>query len=597
MARDASSKKARTAIDQPAPPLSVGGPGAPIGPALTEEDLERNRALTASDITGPLPLMPFVAPTGAANDDGLPILLGYQGRWVADTADVKVAEKSRRIGLTWAEAFDCVTIAAAARGQGGMNCFYIGYNFEMAREFISACAMWAKHLQGALDEAGTGEFLFQDTDEHGDTRAVKAFRIVFASGFSIIALPSRPRSLRGMQGVVILDEAAFHDDLGEMIKAAMALLMWGGRVRIISTHDGASNAFNELVQEIRAGRKPYSLHRITLDDALTDGLYRRICTSTAKAWSVEAEKEWRDGLIARYSPNHDEELFCVPAQGSGAYFTLAMLEGAANDNVPVLRYGAGLPEGFGLLSDDVRETTVRDWIERELLPVLRRLSPDDPSAIGGDFARSGDVSARYIYQTDRTNRRRTALVLELRGVPYKEQEQIEVALIRNVPRFQAAKYDRTGNGAYLAERMQQLFGVERIEGVAFTSTWYLENFPRFKAAIEDRTADLANDRDIFADFRLVTLVQGVPKVPENKRSTEKGGSKGQRHGDVAIAGVLAYAASRAVAFTTEGYQPVKGSPGDVYEPDADRRGRMRMNAEDFDNDDDEFRAADRRETW
>lgn len=587
MARNAPSKGTRTAVEQP----------APGGPALTDEDLARNRALTAADVTGPLLLMPFEAPTTAANDDGLPILLGYQGRWVADTADVKVAEKSRRIGLTWAEAFDCVTIAAAARGQGGMNCFYIGYNFEMAREFISACAMWAKHLQGALDDAGTGEFLFLDTDEHGDTRAIKAFRIVFASGFSIIALPSRPRSLRGMQGVVILDEAAFHDDLGEMIKAAMALLMWGGKVRIISTHDGSSNPFNDLVQEIRAGRKPYGLHRITLDDALADGLYRRICTSTGEAWSPEAETEWRDGLIARYSPNHDEELFCVPAQGSGSYFTLSMLEAAANDNVPMLRFGHELPADFGLKSDDERECVVREWIDGTLLPVLRRLSPDDPSAIGGDFARSGDVSARYVYQTDRANRRRTALILELRGVPYREQEQIDAALIRNVPRFQAAKYDRTGNGAYLAERMQQLFGALRVEGVAFTSTWYLENFPRYKAAIEDRTADLPNDREVFADFRLVTLVQGIPKVPENKRNVEKGASKGQRHGDVAIAGVLAYAASRAAPFTSEGYEAAKGSPGDVYEPDADRRGRMRMHADDLDADDDELRAADRRATW
>lgn len=545
-----ASKKARTAVEQP---------------ALTEVDLARNRALTASDVTGPLPLMPFVAPSAAANDDGLPILLGYQGRWIADTADVKVAEKSRRIGLTWAEAFDCVTIAALARGQGGTNCFYIGYNFEMAREFISACAMWARHLQGALDEAGTGEFLFQDTDEHGDTRAIKAFRIVFASGFSIIALPSRPRSLRGMQGVVILDEAAFHDDLPEMIKAAVALLMWGGKVRIISTHDGASNAFNEMVLEIRAGRKPYSLHRITLDDALADGLYRRICTSTAKSWSPEAETEWREGLIARYSPNHDEELFCVPAQGSGSYFTLSMLEAAANDNVPVLRFGGELPADFGLKSDRERAAVVQAWIDAELLPVLRRLSPDDPSSIGGDFARSGDVSARYVYQTDRANRRRTALVLELRGVPYREQEQIDAALIRNVPRFQAAKYDRTGNGAYLAERMQQLFGALRVEGVAFTTTWYLENFPRYKAALEDRTADLPTDREIFADFRLVTLVQGVPKVPENKRSTEKGAAKGQRHGDVAIAAVLAYAASRAEPFMAA-YEAPKGRPGDIYEP-------------------------------
>src|SRR5258708_5439613 len=35
---------------------------------------------------------------GAAN-----VLLPYQMRWIADPAPVKVAEKSRRVGITWAE--------------------------------------------------------------------------------------------------------------------------------------------------------------------------------------------------------------------------------------------------------------------------------------------------------------------------------------------------------------------------------------------------------------------------------------------------------------------------------------------------------------
>jgi hypothetical protein len=59
---------------------------------------------------------------------------------------------------------------------------------------------------------------------------------------------------------VIIDEAAFHEQLGELIKAAMALLMWGGQVHIISTHNGADNPFNELIQDIRAKKRPYSLH-------------------------------------------------------------------------------------------------------------------------------------------------------------------------------------------------------------------------------------------------------------------------------------------------------------------------------------------------
>jgi phage FluMu gp28-like protein len=288
MARKAASKPVRRVIED----------------TLPAEDAEQQRQLTTGDIVGPLP---GEVPRAPAADDGLPILLGYQGRWVADPADVKVAEKSRRIGLTWAEAFDDVTIAGAEKSAGGMNCFYIGYNFEMAREFIAACAMWAKHLQQAVRDAASGEFLFRDSGDDGETREIKAFRIAFASGYSIIALPSRPRSLRGMQGVVILDEAAFHDDLAGMIKAAMALLMWGGKVRIISTHFGTANPFNELVQDIRGGRKPYSPHRITLDDALADGLYRRICTATGVTWSEEGQAKWRADLIANYAPNDQEE--------------------------------------------------------------------------------------------------------------------------------------------------------------------------------------------------------------------------------------------------------------------------------------------------
>ncbi|MBX9944910.1 MAG: hypothetical protein K2Y40_12580 [Reyranella sp.] len=570
-------------FDKAGPALATGGPAVPL---LSDEDIARQRALTASDIIGPLP-DPFLSPTQAANDDGLPILLRYQGKYVADTSAVKVVEKSRRIGLTWAEAFDCVTIAGAARIAGGMNCFYIGYNFEMAREFIASAAMWAKHLSQAVETAG--EFLFRDVGDDGHTLEIKAFRITFASGYSIIALPSRPRSLRGMQGVVILDEAAFHDDLPGMLKAAMALLMWGGKVRIISTHDGTGNAFNELVQDIKGGRKPYSLHTITLDDALADGLYKRICTSGGKAWSGDAEVKWRADLVAFYAPNEGEELFCIPSEGSGAYFSLAMLEGAANDDVPVLRWE--LPAGFAQESDAERARITRNWIETELLPALKRLSPDDPSAVGGDFARSGDLSARWVFQTSRDNRRRVALVIELRNVPFTDQEAIDTALIENLPRFQAGKYDATGNGAYLAERMQQRFGAERVEAVKFTAAWYIENFPRLRAAIEDRTADMPKDRDIFADFRLVTLVQGVPRVPENKRTTDKGGKKGQRHGDTAIAAVLAYAASRAEPFLV-GYDTPSKHPRDRLEP-ASEGGRFQMRAPD---DLDEFSAARERTT-
>ena len=82
-----------------------------------------------------------------------PVLLSYQQAWVADDAQLKVGEKSRRIGLTWAEASDNVLIAAAAHGS---NVFYISATQDMAIEYIEACAMWARAFNQAAGEIEEG---------------------------------------------------------------------------------------------------------------------------------------------------------------------------------------------------------------------------------------------------------------------------------------------------------------------------------------------------------------------------------------------------------------------------------------------------------
>lgn len=60
-----------------------------------------------------------------------------------------------------------------------------------------------------------------------------------------------------------IDEAAFHERLAEVLKAALALTMWGAKVRLISTHNGIDNLFNQLITDSRAGKKRYSIHTIT----------------------------------------------------------------------------------------------------------------------------------------------------------------------------------------------------------------------------------------------------------------------------------------------------------------------------------------------
>jgi phage FluMu gp28-like protein len=147
-------------------------------------------------MTEPLALADAVrqALPNTADSDVPAALLPYQQRWLADNADLKVAEKSRRTGLTWAEAADDVLIAGRAGTAGGMNVYYIGYNMDMAIEYIEACAMWARIFGQACEAMEEGEEIFADGK---DEKAIKTYTIRFASGFRIVALSSRPANLRG----------------------------------------------------------------------------------------------------------------------------------------------------------------------------------------------------------------------------------------------------------------------------------------------------------------------------------------------------------------------------------------------------------------
>ena len=94
--------------------------------------------------------------------------------------------------------------------------------------------------------SGVEEFLFEDQDDDGKTRHITAYRIRFASGFQVCALSSRPANIRGLQGHVVIDEAAFHPDVQGVLDAAAALLIWGGQITVISSHNGKNYPFAQF---------------------------------------------------------------------------------------------------------------------------------------------------------------------------------------------------------------------------------------------------------------------------------------------------------------------------------------------------------------
>lgn len=474
------------------------------------------------------------------------VLLKYQQDWVADPADVAAWEKSRRIGASWCDASDSVLTAAPA--ENAMDAMYIGYSEDMAREYIDDCAMWAQAFGYA---AGlVGEVMFDETDETGEISHIKAFRIDFASGHKILALSSRPRSIRGKQGKVTIDEAAFHDDLPGLLKAAMAMLIWGGRVRILSSHNGDANPFNELVNDIRAGKLPYSLHRTTFDDALADGLYERVKLIQGDRLKEKSLTEWRAKIYAQYGDNAAEELDVIPSQGSGRYLTRIMIEAIMRPEIPVIRLVH--KDDFTLLPEHIRIAETRDWCDAVLAPLLAKLDPLLDHYFGEDFARNGDLSAIWPLEQTRTLDLLTPFILEMRNMPFEQQKQILFYLLDRLPRFRGGAMDARGNGQYLAEVAAQKYGPDRIAQVMLSQEWYRENMPPFKAAIEDKKLTAPRDADVLADLRTIVMEKGVAKVPDNARV--KGSDGRDRHGDTAIAMVLALFAVNNTQYVRPEYQ-------------------------------------------
>lgn len=472
---------------------------------------------------------------GYTADDVPMLLLSYQQEWVdailAGKNPFALYTKSRRIGVSWADAAGAALLGAQERGR---NTFYLGYEKSMTRGYINDCADWAKLYALGASEVEEDEEIWREGEED---KAIQVFRIFFNSGFRIEALSSKPRNLRSRQGDVVLDEAAFHDDLPGMMKAARALRIWGGRIRLITTYNGVANPYYELEEQVLAGKLPYKRYFTTFLHAIEQGLFKRICLITGQPWSETAERDFITSTLAEFGEDADEELLCIPAKGGGKYFSRVLVESTMR-HYPVVKWE--LPDSFLSLSEESQQRELDYWISEHLAPALDTLEPGLKTFLGGDFGRIADLSVFYVGQELPNLTRRAAVAIELRNVPYLEQFKILSYCIQRSPRFIAAALDAAGNGLALAESGQRKFG-SRVQAIKPNDAFYLEHFPKLRAAMQDGMFEQPKSSDLLDDFGLVELINGTPKIPADKRTKDKEGKK--RHGDGCIAALMFWVAS------------------------------------------------------
>lgn len=502
--------------------------------------------------------------------DGL--LMSYQRDWIADKSELKAAEKGRRTGVTWAEAFDDVTIAAAAKSAGGDNVWYIGDTKEKGREFILTCSNFAKSIAGELVDIE--EFLFDDivVEDNGvTTKQIAAFRITFASGHRISALSSRPANIRGLQGVVVIDEAAFHPNVAGVIDACAALLTWGGKIRIISTHNGKGNPFATLLKEIKDGTRIGTIHHIPFDLAVSQGLYERAWAVKGRTlgWelSPDGKKLWYNKVRRVYGSRQDamrEELDAIPREGDGTMLALALIEAAQNESYVRVQWTQPEPKNgkkFVDWSEEERRQHLRDWLAEHVDPLLAALPENADCAIGEDFAMRQDRTAIAVGYTDQRLVRRAAFVVELRQCPYDQQKQALFHIcdfLRDQRRFQRGVLDANGNGMPLAQEARQRYGEDHILELMPEDKWLQREItPLFAAAFQDRTIQIPLDKDVRDDLHQFRIVGGVGKIPRDVRT--EGTDGGRRHADAAVA-LLNFFAATYGAVSEIAYQSARRAP-------------------------------------
>src|ERR1041384_5002126 len=113
--------------------------------------------------------------------------LPYQQAWINDRAPLRLMEKSRQIGATFADAYDSVRKVMARNAR--LDVWVSSRDEQQARLYLEDCIKWAKFLNQGLGLKG---FVVYVRDEDFSAHVLE-----FTSGRRIYSLSSNPNALAG----------------------------------------------------------------------------------------------------------------------------------------------------------------------------------------------------------------------------------------------------------------------------------------------------------------------------------------------------------------------------------------------------------------
>lgn len=287
-----------------------------------------------------------------------------------------------------------------------------------------------------------------------------------------------------------------------------------------------------------------------IDEAIKDGLYKRICKISGVDWNKTAEKEWLKNLIKDYGDAYEEELYCIPSRNGEKYFNRSLLETVINKDIEVFRFSE--KDDFIYKSESERYKRILEYFN-QVKYIFQNVKNE--TVLGEDFGRSGDLTVLWFESIIDNNISATLCVIELRNITFSNQEQFILLCLNELNNASAGKgkflggaFDSRGNGQMIAENLSLEYRGLILQ-IMLSRKWYSENMPKLKSAIEDKTTDIPKDNLIIDDFLTAEMYQGIPLIRER---VGKIGNK--RHGDSLIAKVMAIYAINELS--SKAYQPM-----------------------------------------
>ncbi len=405
----------------------------------------------------PISSSAFRAPSSA-------FFLPYQARWIADESRLKLMEKSRQIGISWSTAYALTRRKALEDAR--LDAWVSSRDDIQARLFLEDCKSFAGILQAAATDLGE---MVIDAD-----KKLSAYVLAMNNGLRIHSMSSNPDAQAGKRGDRVLDEFALHPDPRKLYAIAYPGITWGGQLEIISTHRGAGNFFNALVQEAKYQGNPkgFSLHTVTIVDAVEQGFLEKLqaklpADDARKAMSRDDYLQFvRSGVADEES--WMQEYMCIPADESAAFITYDMIDACA--------YAADEP-----------------W-ETDLADCKNQLF------IGVDVGR--DVDLTVIWVLERVGGVcLTRRVIEMARETFEAQRQTLWPLLA-LPQVVRCCIDRTGVGRGLADDAKRIFGW-KVEEIHFSGPVKEELAFPLRAAFEERSIRVPKTKEIVADFRAI----------------------------------------------------------------------------------------------